>query len=262
VITHIAGPAHRFRLSLASLSDSGGRPPNEDRLGMVDVAGRALCCVLADGAGGHGQGGLAARMTVDAVLDGFRESPLFAPAGMASLISMAEQAVAGEQPLSASRKHMSATVVLLCIELASGRALWAHWGDSRLYLFRAEATTRRTQDHSLVQQLLEAGLYREDETRHLPNRSVLAGAIGASSQVPPTVLAQPIALAPGDAFLLCSDGWWEALEDAEMQHALQASASAEAWLDTMAEAIRARRTSHQDNFSALALWVSANDEPA
>lgn len=262
MITHIAGPTHRFRLSVASLSESGRRPPNEDRLGIIDVGGRALCCVLADGAGGHGQGGLAARMTVDAVLDGFRDSPLFAPAGMASLISMAEQSVSGEQPRSASRKHMSATVVLLCIELASGRALWAHWGDSRLYLFRAQAVLRRTQDHSLVQQLLEAGLYREEETRHLPNRSVLAGAIGATSQVPPTVLAQAVTLEPGDALLLCSDGWWEALDDADMQRALQESATPEVWLDAMAEAIRARNTVHQDNFSALALWVSANDEPA
>jgi serine/threonine protein phosphatase PrpC len=259
VITHVSASAHPYRLCISSLSDVGQRSVNEDRIGLLDAGGRALCCVLSDGAGGHGQGDLAARLTVESVLEGFHDSPLFAPAGMASLISMAEHAVAGEQPLSTSRQHMSATVVLLCVDLVGARALWAHWGDSRLYVFRGQALHSHTQDHSVVQQLQQAGLYANADPRSLPNRNVLTGAIGARSQVPPTVLAQALALQPGDAFLLCSDGWWEALDEAEMQAALQLSRSPDVWLETMAATIRARSKVNQDNFSALALWVAAND---
>src|SRR5256885_16794873 len=87
-----------------------------------------------------------------------------------SLISQAEHRVSGQQSTSASRMHMSATVVVLCIDPEQGRALWAHWGDSRLYWFRAGRMHLRTEDHSLVQQLLHAGLYEENDPRRLPNR--------------------------------------------------------------------------------------------
>ncbi|MGO8609299.1 protein phosphatase 2C domain-containing protein, partial [Rhizobium johnstonii] len=59
-------------------------------MGLMDLGAGGLCCTLADGAGGHGHGELAAQLTVQAVVDGFRQNPLFAPASLASLISQAE----------------------------------------------------------------------------------------------------------------------------------------------------------------------------
>ena len=169
-------------------------------MGLMDLGAGGLCCTLADGAGGHGHGELAAQLTVQAVVDGFRQNPLFAPASLASLISQAEHRVSGQQSTSVSRMHMSATVVVLCIDPEQGRALWAHWGDSRLYWFRAGRMHLRTEDHSLVQQLLHAGLYEENDPRRLPNRNVLAGAIGAEGQVPPSIRADAVALEAGDVF--------------------------------------------------------------
>ena len=258
MIAHIAGEQHRYRLVMAALSERGGRVSNEDRLGMTDLGTRGFCCVLSDGAGGHGNGALAARLTVDSVLSGFRDNPLFAPAGMASLISLAEHTVSVEQPTSVSRKHMSATVVLLCIEPTMGRALWAHWGDSRLYWFRQGRVHRITEDHSVVQQLFQAGLYKNEDLRSLPNRSVLAGAVGAESQVPPTVLAQAVDLAEGDVFFLCSDGMWENLLESEMEAALMRAEAPDLWLDDMAAMVLSKGKTHQDNLSGLAVWVSSN----
>lgn len=258
MIAHIAGESHRFQLSVSAITDKGGRVSNEDYLGMIDLGSRGFCCTLADGAGGHGNGALAARLTVDAVLGGYRENPMFAPASLASLIFRAEHTVSGEQPTSISRMHMSATVVLLCIDPVTGRALWAHWGDSRLYWFREGRVHRMTEDHSVVQQLLHAGLYANGDPRSLPNRSVLAGAVGAESQVPPTVLHESMELTGGDAFLLCSDGLWENLHESAMEQALQAAERPDVWLQDMAEAVRSKGRPHQDNLSALAVWVSTN----
>lgn len=105
MIAHIAGESHRFRLSVSAITDKGGRASNEDYLGMIDLGSRGFCCTLADGAGGHGNGALAARLTVDAVLGGYRENPMFAPASLASLIFRAEHTVSGEQPTSISRMN-------------------------------------------------------------------------------------------------------------------------------------------------------------
>ena len=107
MIAHIAGEQHRFRLVLSTLSERGGRASNEDYLGLIDLGSRGFCCALADGAGGHGNGALAARLTVDAVLGGFHGNPLFAPAGLASLISLAEHIGSHEQPTSMSRKFIA-----------------------------------------------------------------------------------------------------------------------------------------------------------
>lgn len=258
MIAHIAGEQHRFRLVLSALSERGGRASNEDYLGLIDLGERGFCCALADGAGGHGNGALAARLTVDAVLGGFHGNPMFAPVGLASLISLAEHIVSHEQPTSVSRKHMSATVVLLCIEPTSGRALWAHWGDSRLYCFRGGKVHHVTEDHSVVQQLRHAGVYKDEDLRGLPNRSVLAGAIGAESQVPPTVLQEALELREGDVFLLCSDGLWENVLESEMEAALADSEAPDLWLDRMAQDVLAKGKAHQDNLSAVAVWVSSN----
>lgn len=258
MIAHIAGEQHRFRLVLSTLSERGGRASNEDYLGLIDLGERGFCCALADGAGGHGNGALAARLTVDAVLGGFHGNPMFAPVGLASLISLAEHIVSHEQPTSVSRKHMSATVVLLCIEPTSGRALWAHWGDSRLYCFRAGKVHRITEDHSVVQQLRQAGVYKDADLRSLPNRSVLAGAIGAESQVPPTVLQEAMDLQEGDVFLLCSDGLWENVLESEMEALLSDSEAPDIWLERMAQEVLAKGKPYQDNLSAFAVWVSAN----
>lgn len=259
MITCIIGDARSLHLRLASLSDRGDRSGNEDRLGAVHVDGRGLCCVLADGAGGQGHGALAAGLTVSTVLEGFGMNPLFAPAGLASLISMAEQAVCGEQRNSVSRQHMSATIVVLTIDTRTGRALWAHWGDSRLYWFRKGRVHRMTEDHSVVQQLLQAGLYRNEDPRRLPNRHVLAGAVGAQSQVPPTVLGDATELVGGDVLMLCSDGLWESLLECEMEAALAQAEGPEDWLESMLATLKAKAKAHQDNCSALTVWVSDND---
>jgi serine/threonine protein phosphatase PrpC len=259
MITSLLRDAGALHLQVASLSDRGDRSGNEDRLGVVHVDGRGLCCVLADGAGGQGHGALAARLTVNTVLEGFAANPLFAPAGLASLISMAEQTVCGEQRHSVSRQHMSATVVVLTIDTRSGRALWAHWGDSRLYWFREGRVHRMTEDHSVVQQLLQAGIYRNEDPRRLPNRHVLAGAVGAESQVPPTVLGDAAELHRGDVLMLCSDGLWENLLEPEMEAALAQADGPEDWLESMLAMLQSKAKAHQDNCSALTVWVLDKD---
>lgn len=258
MITHIAGEQHRLQLAVAAVTGKGTRATNEDYLGMIDLGSKGFCCALADGAGGHGNGALAARLTIDSVLNGFRDNPMFAPASLASLISRAEQTLSEEQPLSASRMYMSATVVLLCIEPVQGRALWAHWGDSRLYWFRDRRVLRMTEDHSVVQQLQHAGMYPNEDLRTLPNRNVLAGAVGAQSQVPPTVLRESMDLQPGDAFLLCSDGLWENLREVEMEAALAEADRPDAWLQSMTDAATAKARNAQDNISGLAVWITEN----
>ena len=67
--------------------------------------------------------------------------------------------------------------------------------------------------------------------------------------------AAPVALLEGDAFLLCSDGWWDAFDLAGLAASLVRASGPEDWLALMQQAIEARALPRQDNFSAIAVWV-------
>lgn len=247
--------ASGLRLSFASLSNPGCRSPNEDALGFANVEGKGACFVLSDGVGGHGGGAIASRLVVHSVLDAYCENPIFSTAVTASSISVAEQVISTNRRFSATRFDMSATVVMLTVDMQKGLALWAHWGDSRLYHFRRDALTFMTEDHSLVQQL---AMQQQSESRYmmdLPSRSLLCGAVGADAEVPPTLLKTPVTLDSGDAFLLCSDGFWESLADTTLARNLTLADTPDVWLSLLEEQILAVKTVNQDNYSAIAVWV-------
>jgi serine/threonine protein phosphatase PrpC len=64
-----------------------------------------------------------------------------------------------------------------------------------------------------------------------------------------------MAVADGDAFLLCSDGWWDHFDKRAIEAAFAASKSPDEWLTRMADAIQAAATPRQDNYSAVAVWI-------
>ena len=73
--------------------------------------------------------------------------------------------------------------------------------------------------------------------------------------VEPHTVPAPHGLLEGDAFLLCSDGWWGALDEAVILRSLSDADTPEEWLDAMQQRIEAQAEPRQDNFSAIAVWV-------
>jgi serine/threonine protein phosphatase PrpC len=239
------------------LSERGGRSVNEDACGHWRSE-RALCAVLADGAGGHGGGDIASRLAVRELLGRFAESPPCDAAALGVLLRDINQTLIGERVADTPRQDMHSTVVCIVIDLLDGHAHWAHAGDSRLYWFRAGRLHLRTRDHSLVQSLVDAGLLAPERLRGHPQRSELRSALGVDDDLLEVATgASDSPVEAGDAFLLCTDGLWEHLDDAAIEEALAATTSPREWLDALGDAVRtavARLTQH-DNFSALAIWA-------
>ena len=95
---------------------------------------------------------------------------------------------------------------------ASGPTLWlAHVGDSRCYLFRRGFLRQLTQDHSLVEEQVRAGLINRLQAATSPIRNIITRAVGTHPSVEPDIAAHPIR--PGDLFLLASDGLTRELAD-------------------------------------------------
>jgi len=234
----------------------GARARNEDCIGVDQVPGH-WCLVLSDGAGGHSDGALASRLVVDRILAGFRSRPPVDARDLAELLLDAHDAVVAAQRSRGAIdlvSAMHATVVALMIDTTTGLALWGHVGDSRLYLWRDGRVLAMTRDDSLLQWMLDAGVVDPARTQDVAHRGLLLAAMGSEEEIEPHV-AGPLELREADAFLLCSDGWWDGLDEVLIGRLLARASTPEDWLDSMADATRERADAKQDNYSAIGCWI-------
>lgn len=237
----------------------GGRDRNEDACGYWASDGCG-CWVVSDGAGGHGGGDVASRLVVSTVLGAYAEDPVLAPEKVVALLQEANAAVVTRKADGGATRDMHATIVLLLLDRGSSLAVWGHVGDTRVYLFRSGQVLYQTRDHSIVQTMVDAGYASAEMIRSHPQRSLLTSAIGSSQAIELSVSAEALQVLPGDVFLLCTDGWWEHVEESEMERLLHASTGAEAWLSEMEGLIRQRAPSEGDNYTALCVTVSESEE--
>lgn len=243
-----------MKLDIAMLSKTGGRTTNEDACGYwtSDDAG---CWVLSDGAGGHGAGDVASRNVAATVLREFAARPEATPAMMAHLIMQANIELLRAQRQASAQRDMRATVAILALDHQRQQASWGHLGDSRVYGFRGGRVRFQSRDHSVVQDLVDAGLGDAAMLRHHPQRSVLLAALGSAGDLHPQLSDEGERVLDGDVFMLCSDGLWEYVEEAEMEAKLVDSRSAQSWLTALEDIVLGRAGRGHDNYSAIAVWV-------
>lgn len=198
------------------------RKINEDAV-MVRTE-RGLWAV-ADGMGGHDAGEVASGKIAEALaalpivysLDEMVANALAALRRVnTDLISLAR---GGGQP-----RTIGSTVVGLAISGDEFRCFWA--GDSRAYRIRAGRIAQLSRDHSLVHDLVLAGMISEDEARVHPNANVVTRAVGVSEELQVDVVSGDVR--EGDIFLLASDGLTRVVEDGEIAEELVSNRTADA----------------------------------
>jgi protein phosphatase/serine/threonine-protein phosphatase Stp1 len=198
-------------LSWATTHPGASRKYNEDA--FVDRPDLGLWAV-ADGAGGHEGGEIASGMLRDAL-----ESipPMLSAAELlAEVRTKVETTHETLRSLAQDRGRAilgASTIVVLMLRDDYFACLWA--GDSRSYLLREGILQQITHDHSLVQELVDAGAIRPEEAQAHPQGNVITRAVGAN--VDSFVLDKASdRTQAGDRFLLCSDGLYKSLKDPEL----------------------------------------------
>ena len=247
-----------MQMEIATMSRRGGRNYNEDACGHWH-SDEHLCCVVADGAGGHGGGDKASKIAVQYVLGAFAASPEASGAAIQQMIVATNRSIIQHRADDRALQNMHSTVVALFVDLASNQASWGHCGDSRLYVFRGGRIAARTRDHSLVQSLVDGGMLAAADMRSHPQRSELLSALGVGEEdLTVTVSTQPWQVAPGDVFLLCTDGLWEYVDDPQLEEALAQASGVQDWLRGLEQRVlhAASHKPRHDNFTALAIRIS------
>jgi PPM family protein phosphatase len=240
----------------ASVSAIGGRRANEDSLGER-ISSCGCCYVVSDGAGGHLGGAIASRLVVDALLHEAGRAADFSAAVLDHGFARAAAAIAERKRQEPSLAAMSATVAALLIDPAGRRAVYGHLGDSRVLHFRRGVLDRVTRDHSVVQRLVDAGYVAADRAAVHPNRNLLFGAVGAEGDTAPAIEREPIALRDGDAFLLCTDGFWGRIDNDRIEQSLRFSGDVSEWIDAMRRTIATELPGDADNYSGVGIWIGS-----
>jgi len=204
----------RGKLAAAERTDTGlVRDHNEDRIASdLDTA----LFVLADGMGGYNAGevasGIAVRTVMQLVAAGCARE---ARQAIDPATGLMRQTVILRDAVSRANKviHQTArtqphyqgmgTTIVACL-FYDNRVSIAHVGDSRLYRFRQDRLEQLTTDHSLLQELVDRGLYSRQEAARSTGRHYVTRALGVEPSV--KVELQETDAAPDDVYLLCSDG--------------------------------------------------------
>jgi len=209
-----------MKFSIYQDTDIGGRPVNQDRMGYAFTR-ECLLMLVADGMGGHLRGEIAAQVAMQSIAATFQREARPALADPARFLERALRR-AHDEILACPAIHglpeAPRTTVVACI-VQGENAWWAHAGDSRACWIRDGAMLARTRDHSRVETLLAMGLLQPDEAAVHPDRNKLYNCLGSPAE-PQIELAQAEGLREGDLLLLCSDGVWGAVTEAELLRVL------------------------------------------
>jgi len=240
-----------MKFTQSIFTDKGSRAVNEDCADHIQVKDRH-CFIVCDGLGGHGMGDVASRLAVKSFKECFVSSAGMEEFAADSFIKV-QSALKAAQTEDRRLSHMRTTAVVLCTEGNRGTAL--HIGDSRLYHFRNGKIISQTKDHSVPQMLAMAGEISEHEIRRHPDRNRLLRALGDENEEVRFVRSD-FEIKEGDAFLLCSDGFWEEVEEESKEKSLSRNKKADKWLAEMvALAKESGKDRNMDNYTALAVMV-------
>ena len=254
---------NKYAIEIEGMTDTGLiRSHNEDSIGSDISIGLV---VLADGMGGHKGGEVASALAVNTILNelpneldktvtlntddsnGFNHHSIAVRNAVSRANSVIFEA-ASKQP---QYEGMGTTLVVALFY--DNRITIAHVGDSRLYRLRDHNMEQMTQDHTLLQELVDRGFYTPEEAKKSLNKNLVTRALGIEETV--KIDLQEDIVLPKDVYLLCSDGLTDMVDDRRINIILEENNSQ---LDIACTELiqQAKDNGGHDNISAVLVQAS------
>lgn len=227
-------------------TNKGGREINEDSLFMTEGA-----YVVCDGLGGHASGEVASNCAVKVMSELCVNNPPYSLELINTFYLRANQAVIG-------LKEQALTTIVGGF-VRDGFLYYQGVGDSRFYYFKLGKKYAQTKDDSVCQAAVDLGTMDYEDIRTSEDRSRLLKVLGNDPELKIMRHYDPIKMQKGDAFLVCSDGFWEHVLDQEMEETLQQSYDAEEWLNRMLKIQYGRAKNRDDNYTVICGIVEEQD---
>jgi len=225
----------RAGIEVSSQSDIGcQRKNNEDSFGYWEPEDdqqflrKGRLAIVADGMGGYEGGQEASRLAVETMVAIYRDFGGNDPqAALVEALQVAHEQIRQYSYAHPELRGMGTTCTAAAIvRVADGAAgydalYYVHVGDTRLYLIRDGQITRVTRDHSYVGRLVESGMISPEQAENHPQRNILTAALGTNLELVMDSPGQPEPLRPEDVLVICSDGLWGLVRDAEILDAVE-----------------------------------------
>ena len=183
---------------------------------------KGILAVVCDGMGGHACGEVASQMAVEIISRTYYDDRRPPTEALKRAIEEANAQVHASSLRDTNLHGMGTTAVALVLH--DGMAFAAHVGDSRLYMMREGELYQMTQDHSAVNEMVRHGIISAEEARTHEDKNVILRALGTGPEVAVETWEQPSRLRVGDQYLLCSDGLYDMVEDAEIKRIMLSAA--------------------------------------
>ena len=256
----------RLKAASAGLTDVGRKRDHNEDSYLIDD--ELQLYVVADGMGGHAGGGTASRIAVETIDKRMRDtrpgqpvlpvgttlqdSPV--PETIRSAVEQACLAIFAKAQEDPELAGMGTTVISMLLDDA--HAFFAHVGDSRAYLVRGELIQQISEDHSLVNEQIKAGMITPEEARHSRYRNIITRSVGFEEEVQVDVMG--LLAEVGDLFILCTDGLANMMDDKEILDIARGNT-----LDDIPGKLieLANERGGDDNITVVAVRVELDDRP-
>lgn len=209
-------------ISVGSATDVGHvRQGNEDAL-----VAQSPVFAVADGMGGHAAGEVASSIVATCLADLAGRDNLD-PEDVVRQLVQANERVLASARLNPEQEGMGTTVTGVALVEVAGEQQWALFnvGDSRVYELDERGLQQVSVDHSLVQEMVDAGVLSSAEAARHPSRNVVTRSMGHEPMVEIAMSRLPVR--PGQRFVICSDGLSDELDAKTIETVLRACPQAQ-----------------------------------
>ncbi len=256
-----------MKVNQGCLSHIGRRKNQQDAYGFSDfndslfIEHGGVLAVVCDGIGGMEKGEEASNLAVKVVLDNYmsKSAKKSVTEALDRVVAMANKAVIQLGVQSGNEDNVGSTLAVAVIQ--QDELFWRTAGDSRIYLLRRDNLTQLNSDHTYARQrTLEQGeltLEHEGQAKH-PYDDALVSYLGVGEGIEVDKNELPLKLQADDVLLICSDGVYNSLSEAEIIDSLQHHDPMKAALALQHQIID-KQFIHQDNLTAIVLRIQAED---
>ena len=239
-------------------SEAGTKNKNNDYFGYVQLDNYAIWAV-ADGFDEEEGADVAARLAVESAIEYFMLHPEFSREIISEIMSYVNLKVR-EKQTETERYSLMHTSFLIVISNYNA-LLYGNIGNTRFYHLRNGYVISQSSDDTVAQLLVEEEALNTGDLKYHRQRNDLLQAIGDYGEIKPNILKTPITLQEKDVFCLTTMGFWENIDEKEMEVELSRYDESKKWLVSLEKKVVATLRDDVENYTFAAITIEAVAEP-